>query len=132
MAAITATIALSSASCTVGQSIMATVAITNPNASAVTITEIKPTCIETGNTEARDGSSFSAANVPLGNGLNATVSANSSANFLFSISPYAPSRKQDDSGTNTYDVSCHISSNLGDYIAPTAATLTVHPVLPVF
>jgi hypothetical protein len=132
MAALTAVVTLSSASCTTGQAVQVKVAVTNPNAYPVTVTEIKPTMIFTGDSPAEDGASFSAQNVPLSQGFDPVVPASSSSNFFFSLSPHAPSKHQDDSGSGTYDVSCKISSNLQDQISPTASPLTVHPVLPVF
>lgn len=130
--ALTATITLSSASCTVGQSVQCKVHVSNSAATPVTVLEIKPTCIFTGDTAARDGSSFTASPVPLSQGFNAVVAASSSADFFFSLSPYSPSVKSDNTGSGTYDVSCLVSDNTGSKISPTAATLTVHPVVPLF
>lgn len=132
MAALTATVTLGSASCTVGQQVQVKVSVTNPNAYPVNLTEIKPTCVFTGDSIPVDGSSFYAANVVLGGALNQTVPASSSADFFFSLCPYQPSTGESDTGSGTYDVTCHISSNNQDYVTPTAATLTVHPVLPLF
>lgn len=132
MAALTATIALSSASCTVGQQVQVKVSVTNPNAYDVNLKEIKPTCIFTGDTAPLDGSSFYAANVVLGGALNQTVPASGSADFFFSLCPYVPSTGPQDTGSGTYDVSCLISTFGNDQTTPTPETLTVHPVLPLF
>ena len=86
MAALTAVVTLSSASCSVGQTVEVKVAITNPNAYPVTVTEIKPTCIFTGNPPPVDGSSFGAQTVPLMEGFDPVVPASSSKNFFYSLS----------------------------------------------
>lgn len=127
MAVLTASISLSSASCIQGQSIQAVVTVSNSNAYDVNITEIKPTMIFTGNSASKDGSSFSASNILLGQGFNNVVPASSSAKFMFFLSPYEPSVNFNHT-PGTYDVSCHITSNNGDFVTPTAATLTVNPV----
>lgn len=127
MAALTSSISLSSSSCFEGQSIKAVVTVSNPNAYAVNVTEIKPTCIFTGNSASKDGSSFGATNVLLGQGTSPTVPASSSADFMFFLSPYEPSMNFDHT-QGTYDISCKISSNNGDYVSPTPATLKVKPV----
>lgn len=132
MPSLSATITLNSSSCTVGQSVQAIVAVSNSATTPVSILEIKPSCIFTGDSAAKDGSSFAASVVPLAQGFPTVVPASGSQNFVFSLTPYAPSHKQDDSGAGTYDVSCLISGNNGDKVSPSAATLTVHPVLPVF
>lgn len=127
MAALTSTIVLKSGSCFVGQSVQAKVTVTNPNAYPVGILEIKPTLIFTGNSAAKDGSSFSVINMPPIQSAGQSVPGSSSQDFLFYISPNVPSINYDHT-PGTYDVSCKISSNNGDNISPTPVTLQVNQV----
>lgn len=132
MPSLSATIALSSATITVGQVLNAVLTVSNSSGAAISINQILPRINFTGNSVPLDGSSVSYGAVPLSQGFNSSVAASGSADFLISYSIYSPSIKQDDSGTGTYDVSAQVIGNNGEQIAPTAATVTVHPVLPVF
>lgn len=130
--ALTSVLTLSSASCTTGQAITAKVVVSNSAATAVTLQSIRPNLIFTGNSLPLDGSSVSFGDIPLSQGFNNIVPASSSANFFFDVVPYAPSTKNDDSGSGTYSVSCVVNANDGSSHSPSAATVTVHPVLPIF
>lgn len=130
--ALSSTLTLSAASCTTGQAIRAKVTVSNSVATAVTIQSIVPSAIFTGNTAPVDKSSVSFGDIPLSQGFNNIIPASSSADFFFDVVPYAPTTKNDDSGSGTYSVSCVVNANDSSSHSPTAATLTVHPVLPLF
>ena len=133
--ALTASISLDRASATVGQSINATVVVSNSGGSNVNILEIDPTCIFTGNSQPRDGSSALLGKVPLGSAVNPVVPAGGSATFKFSVVINSPSTGSQDLGSGTYSVSCNIipsDSNGNSFTPASAATVTVHPVLPLF
>lgn len=133
--ALTASISLDKSSATVGQSINAAVVVSNSGPSNVNILEIIPTCIFTGNPIPVDGSSALLGKVPLGSAISPVVPAGGSATFLFSVVVNSPSTGSQDTGTGTYSISCNIipSDSNGNAFSPaSAATVTVHPVLPLF
>ncbi len=130
--AITASIALNSASITVGQVLNATLTVSNSSNAAVNVNQILPKVNQTGNPVPMDGSSVAYGDVPLSQGFNNVIPASGSANFLISYSIYSPSTGSSDAGSGTYDVGALVLSNDGSAISPTPATVTVHPVLPLF
>lgn len=130
--AISATISLSSATVTVGQVVQCSITVSNSVATPVIINSIVPSCIFTGNTLALDGSSHSFGDIPLSQGFNNTVPASGSAVFMVPLSIYSPSTGLQGTGSGTYSVSCVVNSNDQQSVSPTAATITVNPVLPIF
>lgn len=129
---LSATISLSSATITVGQVLRASLTVSNASATPINLIQILPKANFTGNPVPTDGSSVSYGAVPLSQGFNNVVPASGSLVVPLSYSLYAPSIHQDDSGTGTYDIGALVIGNNGEQISPTVATVTVHPVLPVF
>lgn len=132
MPSLSASITLASASVSTGQVLNAVLTVSNSSGAPVTIIQILPKANFTGNPIPTDGSSVAYGQIPLGQGINNSIPASGSATFPLSYSLYAPSVKEDDSGTGTYDIGCLVVGNNGEQISPTPATVTVHPVLPVF
>lgn len=129
---LSATISLSSASITVGQVLNATLTVSNASATPINLIQVLPKTNFTGNPVSTDGSSVSYGAVPLSQGFNNVVPASGSLVVPLSYSIYSPSIKEDGSGSGTYDISALVIGNNGEQISPTAATVTVSPVLPVF
>lgn len=130
--AISATITLAHSSITVGQVLNATLTVSNSSGTDVNVTQILPRVHQTGNPVPVDGSSVSYGDVPLSQGFNNVVPASGSAKFPLSYCIYSPSTGPSDTGTHTYSVDALIFCNDRSTTTPTAATVTVHPVLPLF
>jgi len=132
--ALTASIAISSSTITVGQVLNAVLTVSNSSGTDINVMQVLPKVNFTGNPIPMDGSSVSYGAVPLTQGFNNVVPAGGSLNIRFSYSIYQPStmNQLDQDSTGTYDVGCLILANDGEQISPTVATVTVLPVLPIF
>jgi|SRR5271165_6273475 len=120
--AMTATISLSPSTVQINQPIMATLTVSNSGASAVSILNIAPTAVQTGNSMATDETPFAAGqSIPGGSAL--PVSVPPSGNLVFNI-PFIFF----DPSVSTYSCSANISSSDGSFFSPTAATCTVNQI----
>lgn len=126
------TISLSSASARVGQLVMATMTVTNASASAINILSAQPTCRATGNAIPLDASSAVLGDVPLSQGFSNSVPGSGTLSLQFSFAVNSPSTGNSDTGSGTYDIGCNMLAANGETPNPTPATITVHPVLPIF
>lgn len=116
--AMSATIALSSATAKINQVITATLTISNSGGSPVNVTSIQPVLKLTG----APSNDFPAANAgvaSLGPGENVTVPAGGTLVMPFGAVFFASS------GSTTYDVGAVCQSNDGSIFSPTAATVTI-------
>lgn len=130
--AITATIALNPTSgVQIEAPVTATVTVSNSGGSPVNVNEIVPRINFTGDTGPENQCSVSAQRALI-NPANQVVPAGGSTKYNFQVKFHGPSTKVDDSGSGTYDVSCDVAASDGSNTTPTAATITVHPVLPIF
>ncbi len=130
--ALTATIALSQSSVSIHEPTQAILTVSNSGGSAINMAQITPLYKFTGNSIILDASSFGSTNSVQINPANQSVPAGGSTIYTWELVGHAPSTKVDDSGTGTYDISAQCYGADGSSFAPTAATLTVHPVLPLF
>lgn len=130
--ALTATIALSQSSVTIHEPTFAVITVSNSGGSAVNMASISPLVKFTGNSQILDASSYGAPHELLINPANQSVPAGGSTTFSYELCVHAPSTGVTDTGTGTYDVGAQCYGADGSSFAPTAATLTVHPVLPIF
>lgn len=132
MANLSATISLNRSSVQIESPITATVSVTNAGVAAINVTTIQPLAYFTGDAITEDASSR-AIGPCITITANQSVPASGSTTFSFPVTFHAPSTKVDDSGSGTYSVTCTIYSDEPDVFAPASpATVTVHPVLPLF
>jgi len=134
MPALSASIAISSSTITVGQVLNAVLTVSNSSGTDINIMQVLPKVNFTGNPIPVDGSSVAYGAVPLTQGFNNVVPAGGSLNLRFSYSIYQPSAMTglDQTKNGTYDVGCLIIANDGEQLSPSVATVTVNPVLPIF
>lgn len=119
--AMTATISsLNPGSTVIEQPVRFVVVVTNSGASSFSVTEIQPTCVFTGNSPAKDGSSAALGKVFLSG---APIAPGDSQTFMFYADFHVPSVNAD--GTQgSYDVNCKIQNSIGD-----AAIVAASPVV---
>jgi len=116
--AMTATIAVSSATAKPNKELVVTLTVSNSGGSAINMQSVLTTCVQTGNA----GSIPAAAGfglAPLGPGQNISVPASGSLILKYGIVFFAPSI-----GT-TYSIGAICNSADGSVFSPTAATCTV-------
>ena len=123
--ALTATIALSPSTVKINQPVNAVVTVTSTEASAVTITSIKPYAIYTGAT-APMPASVAYGSVNLGPNSNAVIAASGTATFPLSVVFFAPSTGLYSDIAGTYDVSATCQTSSGTIFSAAAATVTVN------
>lgn len=123
--AITASMAVSSATCKAEQSIAATVTVSNSGGSAVNVTGLVPLCSPAGT----DLNSVSVAlgQPPIGPGMTVSVAASGSTTFTWNVTPHAP---QSGFGlampaSQVYDIGATIYTSDGAITDATSTTLTV-------
>lgn len=125
--AITATIALSSATCVAEQPIAVTVTVSNSGLAAVTVLNIVPTAPINGTTA--ETSAIAKGQPPTGPGMTVSVAASGSTPFTWLVVPHAPTTD----GTSTpaepaslvYSIGATITTSDGAVTVATPATLTV-------
>lgn len=122
--AMTASISLAQSTATVNQDILATLTVSNSGGSAVNVTSINPTIVQTSGgagilsaASACDQNSLAQAG-PL---TSVSVAAAGSTLFQFTVKAFAPS-----TNGSTYSVGAIITSDDGSVFSPTAATVTVN------
>lgn len=124
--AITAEIALSSATCKAEQKVTATVTVSNSGAATVYVTGIYGTVTPTG---ATNGSVAAVVGgVPLGGAFTSSVAASGSTTFSFDVCPHAPNTSYGilaEPASYVYDVGAVVYTSDGSITSPTATTLTV-------
>lgn len=130
--AITASVSLSQSTVTIHEPLQVAVTVSNSGGAPVTMNTITPRVIFTGDGVTEDASSISTHEVLLGPLFNSVVPAGGSTIFNFPLVVHAPSTGVLGTGTGTYSVNCIIYGADGSVTTPTAATLTVNPVLPIF
>jgi len=116
--AMTATIALSTATSYINQVVNCSLTVSNSSGSTVSMTSITPTVKATGDGL---GAPAGLGLVPLSTGFSTSVAASGSTVFTFSVVLFSPS-------ATTYDVGAQCLSSDGSSFAPTATTLTVLPL----
>lgn len=121
--ALSATISVSPASVTVEQSAVATVVISNSGGSAVLMTSCLLRSNLTGTPAAKDATSAAFGDAPLSAGFPISVPASGSLTLRIPVIYHQPS------GLTTFDLSANIESNDGSNFSPTAATITVTPIV---
>ena len=125
--AITATIALSSATCNAEQTVVATVTVTNTGASTVLVTGIQP--LVTPHSATNGSVSVAVGSVPLGGAFPSTVAGSSgTTKFSFPVTPHAPNTSYGilaEPASFVYDVGAVVATSDGSLTSPTVTTLTV-------
>lgn len=129
---LSATISLNRSSVQIETPVMATVTVANSAITAINVVAIQPQAVFTGDSVVEDASSMSIGPC-ITITSNQSVPASGSTTFNFPVTFHAPSTKVDDTGSGTYSVTCTIYSDDAEVLQPaSAATITVHPVLPLF
>ncbi len=121
--AITAAIALSSATCKVGQSVTAILTVTNGNAEDVTVVECTPLVFPTGKlTPVPELAGLP----PIQAGQNVTVPAGSTLKIRWGVTPLAPIQRAfgADSASQVYDVGAELKTSDGTVLVVTTTPLT--------
>lgn len=124
--AITATIALSSATCVAEQKVTATLTVSNSGAATVLVTGIAPSV--TPHSATNGSVSVGIGGVALGGAFTSTVAASGSTKFSFDVVPHAPITSYNigsEPSSFVYDVGAVIATSDGSLTSPTVATLTV-------
>lgn len=123
--AISATIALSTATATSGQRCAVTATVSNSGGAAVLVSGIQPTMTPNGLTSQAIAS---AVGVPAWGGpFNQSVAAGGTTKFTWDVVPQAPTTNYGlaEPGSYVYSVGATISTNDGSVSVATPATLTV-------
>lgn len=125
--AITATIALSSATCKAEQSVAVTCTVSNSGAAAVNVLSIAPTAPLNGTTS--ETTSIAKGAPPLGPGMTVSVAASGSTAFTWPVVPHAPtgtgSSTPAEPSSIVYSIGATIRTSDGAITVATPATLTV-------
>lgn len=123
--AITASIALSSASILAEQKTTATLTVSNSGGTAVAVTSIQPLLSPTGVTQQSVSSAIGVP--PVGGAYNVTVPASGTAKFSWDVVPHAPSSGFGNAMPSpfVYDVGAVVMTSDGALTSPTPTTLTV-------
>lgn len=120
--ALSATLALSSATVVINKSVTATLTVSNSAASAVNMLSIRPYAYKTGDNK-DDEAPVALGVVPLSSGNIISVPGLSTQTFQFQVTP------QKGSGTGTYSISAIIWAQDGSTFSPaSAATLTAYDI----
>lgn len=130
--ALTATISLSQSTVTIHQPTIAKLTVSNSGGAAINMAQITPRVNFTGDAATEDASSYGCTNSVLINPANQSVPAGGSTIYSFEVVVHAPSTGIDGLGSGTYDVGAQCYGADGQSFVPTATTLTVNPVLPIF
>lgn len=115
--AMSATIALSSATCKINQQVLATVTVSNSGGSDVTVTGIRPTILFT-NAPTNDPAAAAVGAPAISSGFPVIVPASGTLKVTFGVVPFISS------GTGTFSIGAICTSNDGSVFSPTATTLT--------
>lgn len=123
--AVTASIALASATLTAEQRTTATLTVSNSGGSAVLVTGISPTYTPSGSTS--QAVSVALGVVPFGGPFPQSVGAAGTQNFPFDVVPHAPASGYGlaEPASQTYSVGAIVLTNDGSVTVATPATLTV-------
>lgn len=124
--AITATIALSSATCAAGQKVTATLTVSNSGAATVLVTGIEPSV--TPHSSTKGSVAVAVGTPPLGGAFTSTVTASGSTKFSFYVTPHAPITSYNvgaEPSSFVYDVGAVIATSDGSLTSPSVTTLTV-------
>lgn len=125
--AITASIALSSATCAAEQKVTATVTVTNTGASTVLVTGIQP--LVTPHSATNGSVAVATGAVPLGGAFPSTVAGSSgTTKFSFDVTPHAPITSYNigaEPSSLVYDVGAVVATSDGSLTSPSVTTLTV-------
>lgn len=129
--AITATIAVSSATVVTEQKVTARVTISNSGAYPVNVTEVIPLVRLTGSTAPDYGTGVALGKVDTGPNTNLVIQPSGSLVLTYGIRFHGPSTASasnlyDGSGSNTFDVGATVYTDDGSVTSPTATTITVN------
>ena len=119
--AMTASIALSSATCYTGGTINVLLTVSNSGASAVKVTNITP--IVEPHSDTKDSVAVSVGVPALGPGITVSVPASGSLVFPWSVIPFSP--VSSNQGTQILDLGALCTSDDGSLFAASTTTLTV-------
>ncbi len=121
--AITAAIALSAASCKVGQSVTALLTVSNGNAEDVTVVECTPLAFPSGKLTP---SSDLLGLPPIQAGQNVSVPAGGDLILRWGVSPLSPVARAfgADSASQIYDIGAELKTSDGTVLVVTTTTLT--------
>jgi hypothetical protein len=123
--AITASIALSSATATSGQNVAATLTVSNSGSSAVLVTGLSPYMVPSGGTSR--ALAVAVGQAPFGGPFTVSVAASGASTFVFNVVPLAPTTSYGlaEPASLAYQVGCTVYTNDGSVTDATKATLTV-------
>lgn len=116
----TATLALSSASVYINQTVVATLTVSNSDASSINMFVVTPYAYKTGDVAAHPAP-CALGSLPLSAGTAITVPGSGSLVLKFNVIPFAST------GSGTYSIGAHCGSSDGSRFKPTEATLTCLP-----
>lgn len=116
--AMTATISANTATAKVNKEVVLTLTVSNSGGSAINLTNVTPTCIQTG-APSNDPAPANFGLAPLGPGLPISVPASGSLVLKYGVVFFGPGY-----GT-TYSIGAICNSSDGSVFSPTAATVTV-------
>lgn len=126
--AITASIALSSATAKQGQTVAATITVSNSGGATINVNSVAPTCVPSGLT-----SQFCAValGVPqVGGAYPSAVPASGTLTYTWGVTPHAPTNTQGlaEGASYVYSIGATVLTNDGSITVATPATLTVTPI----
>jgi hypothetical protein len=122
--AITASVALSSATATAGQRVAVALTVSNSGGSAVTVTAIRPMMSPANST--KETTSVAQGMAPLGPGMTVSVAASGSTVFSYDIVPFTPTSGYGLAmpASQVYDVGATVYTSDGAVTDATSTTLT--------
>ncbi len=128
--AITASVALSSATATIGQRVSVALTVSNSGGSAVTVTGIRPMMSPQNST--LETTSVAQGTVPLGPGMTVSVAGSGSTVFAYDVIPFTPTSGYGLAmpATQVYDVGATVYTSDGAVTDATSATLTAADPIP--
>src|SRR3954469_6374889 len=128
--AITASVALSSATATTGQRIAVALTVSNSGASAVTVTGIRPMMSPQNST--KETTAVAQGLAPLGPGMTVSVAASGSTTFAYDVVPFSPTSGYGLAmpSSQVYDVGATVYTSDGSVTDATSATLTASDPIP--
>ncbi len=128
--AITASVALSSATATTGQRVSVALTVSNSGGSAVDVTCIRPMMSPASST--LETTSVAQGTVPLGPGQTTSVAASGSTVFAYDVLPFAPTSGYGLAmpASQVYDVGATVYTSDGAVTDATSTTLTVADPIP--
>lgn len=128
--AITASVALSSATATAGQKVSVALTVSNSGGSAVSVTGIKPMMSPQNSTlESTAGAQGMA---PLGPGMTVSVAASGSTVFAYDIVPFSPTSGYGLAmpASQVFDIGATVYTSDGAVTDATSTTLTASDPIP--